>query len=479
MHSRTPTFDDRVWKLLRERLQGTALPADRTSSEKKRVITRPSRNIPERRLGPLPCGERQRKLREAAPGRRRQREGAAEARVDVGHQMRAVRLSEALDVGRADEPERLRDVPPDLDQLGVANRHALDRLAALRLDHRPRNGVEAARLEIAEEVDRELLAGAARLHHRVLGRVVEEELELAAVARSGRCRGSRSRGAPSRAPGTARSSGSASGSHVSRRADSALDEEHMGEPLVGERVDDLGRRQQHECAELVPGAGEHSVIEVGQRNDQLDVVRLDEAPQGRRRSPGRRPAARRRARPRSRARARGDSRRSRASVAPARLNAVTMSTRCPAHVKRTPLTGGEGTRLCFTRPGDPPSAPRPGLPRRQPGSSPAPCSSSGRRPRRRPSAGRRGGRPLRAPGTAASTRLALIRQRRGTGARHLEPAATTRSGERRTAGSVTRRRTTYAFRVICFRGDAPTAPRARRGRSRGSRGSTTGRTWSS
>src|SRR5258707_5901453 len=30
-----------------------------------------------------------------------------------------------------------------------------------------------------------------------------------------------------------------------------------------------------------------------------------------------------------------------------------MSTRCPAQVKRTPLTGGEGTRLCFTRRDDP------------------------------------------------------------------------------------------------------------------------------
>jgi hypothetical protein len=37
--------------------------------------------------------------------------------------------------------------------------------------------------------------------------------------------------------------------------------------------------------------------------------------------------------------------------APARLNAVTMSTRWPAHVKRTPVTGAEGTvaRCCAER----------------------------------------------------------------------------------------------------------------------------------
>src|SRR5260221_266932 len=69
----------------------------------------------------------------------------------------------------------------DLDQRVVADRHALDRLAALRLDHRAWHRVEAARFEVAEDIDRELLAAAARLHHRVVVGVVEEELELAAI----------------------------------------------------------------------------------------------------------------------------------------------------------------------------------------------------------------------------------------------------------------------------------------------------------
>ena len=160
--------------------------------------------------------------------------------------------------------------------VGVANRHALDRLAALRLDHRPRNGVEAARLEIAEEVDRELLAGAARLHHRVLGRVVEEELELAAIGAA--VDAARPEAvARLHEHGEREVVGERVGQPCRRRADAALDEEQVGEPLVGERVDDLGRRQQHERAELVARAREHAVIEIGERNDQLDVVRRDEA----------------------------------------------------------------------------------------------------------------------------------------------------------------------------------------------------------
>ena len=65
--------------------------------------------LPEARLGALAAGERERELRVAAPGRERQRKRAAEAGVDVRHRQRAVRLPEALDVGRADDPDRLRD----------------------------------------------------------------------------------------------------------------------------------------------------------------------------------------------------------------------------------------------------------------------------------------------------------------------------------------------------------------------------------
>src|SRR6266550_8892316 len=92
-----------------------------------------------------------------------------------------VGLAEALNVRRADEADRLGHQAPDLDQLGVGDRHPLDRLSAFRLDHRARDRIEAAPLEVAEDVNRELLAVAYGLHHRVLARVAKEELELARV----------------------------------------------------------------------------------------------------------------------------------------------------------------------------------------------------------------------------------------------------------------------------------------------------------
>ena len=143
-----------------------------------------------------------------------------------------------------------------------------------------------------------------------------------------------------------------------------------------------------------------------------------------------------------------------------------MSTRCPAHVKRTPLTGGEGTRLCFTRPGDPPSAPRPGpassgrgwslcavffvWPPR--GSSPAQADAvvvlSGARDSRLDPA--LGARP---PGRRA-------------GARDLERRPRTRSGARH-AQLCTRRRKRTRSRVICFEA----RPYSTQGEARASRGS--------
>src|SRR4029450_10708738 len=52
---------------------------------------------------------------------------------------------------------------------------------ALRLEHRSRDRVQAAAVEIAEDIDRELLAGEAGLHDRLDRRVAEEEVELRAV----------------------------------------------------------------------------------------------------------------------------------------------------------------------------------------------------------------------------------------------------------------------------------------------------------
>ena len=73
--------------------------------------------VAEPRLGPLAAGERERELRVAAPGRQRQREAAAEARVDVGDLEAAVGDAEALDVRRPPDRQRLRDEPSELDQL--------------------------------------------------------------------------------------------------------------------------------------------------------------------------------------------------------------------------------------------------------------------------------------------------------------------------------------------------------------------------
>ena len=98
--------------------------------------------------------------------------------------MPAVLLPEALDVRRADQPELLCDVARELDQRLVADRHPFDRLAALRLDHRARDRVQAAAVEVAEDVDRELFAAELRLDDRVDGRVREEEVELRSVGGS-------------------------------------------------------------------------------------------------------------------------------------------------------------------------------------------------------------------------------------------------------------------------------------------------------
>jgi hypothetical protein len=90
-------------------------------------------------------------------------------------------FAEALDGARAAQAECLGDGAADLDQGGVFERRALDLLAALRLNHRARDRVEAAAIEVAEHVDREFGAAAALLHHRRQRGVAEEEVELAAI----------------------------------------------------------------------------------------------------------------------------------------------------------------------------------------------------------------------------------------------------------------------------------------------------------
>ena len=194
--------------------------------------------------------------------------------------MRAVRLTEALDVCGADELQLLRDVARDVDQPLVANRHALDRLAPFRLDHRARDRIQTAAVEIAEDVDRELLAREADLHDRVDRRVAEEEPELRPVIRAIDVTGAEA------LPGLheqrkRRVVGNGVRKPGRRRVDAAFLEKNVRQVLVPEPRDDLRVGQQEERAELVPRLGEHHVVEVGQRDDDADVVLLHEPAQRR------------------------------------------------------------------------------------------------------------------------------------------------------------------------------------------------------
>ena len=99
--------------------------------------------VAEPRLGSFAVRERDRELGVATARRARQRKSAAKPRIYVRDGQRAVRLAEALDVRRADNPDGLGDATAVRDQLVVLDRGPLDRLAALRLDHRPRDRVQA------------------------------------------------------------------------------------------------------------------------------------------------------------------------------------------------------------------------------------------------------------------------------------------------------------------------------------------------
>ena len=78
--------------------------------------------------------------------------------------------------------ERLDDPPAEVDQLGVGDHRALDRLAAARLDHRARDRVQAA---ARRGRDRQSIENSGPsiepLHHGRLADVVDEELGLARV----------------------------------------------------------------------------------------------------------------------------------------------------------------------------------------------------------------------------------------------------------------------------------------------------------
>src|SRR5436309_14562016 len=91
----------------------------------------PLAELAEPRLGTLTARQRERELGISPAGSEREREAAAEARVDVGDEVRSIGLTEALDVRRAHELQLLRDLAGERDQPLVANRHPFDRLAAL------------------------------------------------------------------------------------------------------------------------------------------------------------------------------------------------------------------------------------------------------------------------------------------------------------------------------------------------------------
>ncbi len=187
-------------------------------------------------------------------------------------------------------------------------------------------------------------------------------------------------------------------------------EQQVGEPLVRERVDrpPAAGRSTSAGPSTSLRPREHAVVEVGERDDQRGC-RAPRTSSCQRRHVGRVVDARHEGVRVGVVERRCERvpRRWQSVRAPARRNAVTMSTRCPAHVKRTPLTGGEGTRVCFTRPGDPPPPAR------------------ARRPRGRLA------RRLRLPVRLAAGRLAAEPRRRGGGALgRAEPEARSRPGAR-------------------------------------------------
>ena len=117
------------------------------------------------------------------------------------------------------------------------------------------------------------------LHHRLLGRVAEEEVQLAAVG------GAVDVPRPEAATRLhqhreAEVVGEPVGQPRPRCRDAALVEEAVRAVLVLAEADRVGSGQEHERVELVATLGEEQVVEVGERHDQAHVVLLDERAQG-------------------------------------------------------------------------------------------------------------------------------------------------------------------------------------------------------
>ena len=154
---------------------------------------------------------------------------------------------------------------------------------ALGLDHRARHGLEAAAREVADEVDRELLARAERLHHGFRGRVAEEERELVGVLRlvdvAGREAAPRldeHRKGKLVRQGVRQPGGG--------RADAVLLEEAVRGVLVDRDVAGLGIRRDDgrpDRREVAPARGQDGLVEVGQRQHRADGVLLAQGQQRR------------------------------------------------------------------------------------------------------------------------------------------------------------------------------------------------------
>src|SRR6266511_784134 len=268
---------NRFWDVLGERDESTVISGGQDEVREEAGHYDPLLELAQPRLRVLAVRERDRQLGIAAAGSKRKREGTAEARVHVGDLVAALLLPEALDVGGALEPERLGHMGAVLDQVPVLDRHPLDRLAAPRLDHRPRDRVQAAPVEVAEDVDRELLALAALLDERLRLRVAEEEVELLTVLGAVDVLGAETLASLDedrkcelvrqlvRQP-------------ARRRRDPVRLEELVREVLVVDALHDLGPWQQRLGAELtrVARAGEEHLVEVGEGHDEADVVRCDD-----------------------------------------------------------------------------------------------------------------------------------------------------------------------------------------------------------
>jgi hypothetical protein len=224
------------------------------------------------RLDPLAVRHPHDQLGVGAAGQRgvhRRREGAAEARVDVGDAEPDLAVAEDLHGAGAAHAERLDDRAAELDQLGVGDRRALDRLAAARLEHRARDRVEAAAVEVGERVDRELRAVHRALDHRRLLHVAHEEgCFLGVVREVDRARAGTLARLHHHRVGRRR----VAGQHGGRRRKTELLQQQVRLVLVVRRARDRGvgreRRQDPVDARL----GQHLDVEVGERDDRADVV---------------------------------------------------------------------------------------------------------------------------------------------------------------------------------------------------------------